>query len=98
MSHHFPRRILTRDDGAAIAYRHVPGGSSGAMFRTGLMSDMTGGKALCLEDIARHRRGAAFRRHRKTLAKRGKIRSLASLNFRGHDFSSAMRIALRPLR
>ena len=57
ISHHSPRRILTREDGTAIAYRHVPGGSSGVMFRTGLMSGMAGGKALCLVDIARHRRG-----------------------------------------
>ncbi len=59
ISHHPPWRILTCDDGVAIAYHHVPGGSPGVMFCTGLMSDMTGGKALCLEDFCR-RRGQGF--------------------------------------
>ncbi len=59
ISHPPPRGILTCGDGAAIAYHHLPGASPGVMFCTGLMSDMTGDKALCLEDFCR-RRGQGF--------------------------------------
>lgn len=53
--------ILTRDDGATIAYHFTPGKSPGVMFMTGFKSDMTGGKALALEDYCR-RTGRAFLR------------------------------------
>ena len=53
--------ILSRDDGADIAYFRIPGKSPGVVFLTGFKSDMTGGKALALEDLCR-RRGQAFLR------------------------------------
>src|SRR3954447_9315205 len=53
--------ILPRGDGATIAYRRLAGRSPGIVFLHGLMSDMTGGKALALEALAR-RRGQAFLR------------------------------------
>ncbi|MDP6572137.1 MAG: alpha/beta hydrolase [Rhodospirillales bacterium] len=54
-------RILTRDDGATIAYHVTPGKAPGVVFLTGFMSDMTGGKALALEAFCRAR-GQAFLR------------------------------------
>ena len=52
-------RILTRDDGATIAYHAVSGKSPGVIFLTGYKSDMTGGKALFVEEVCR-RLGNAF--------------------------------------
>jgi pimeloyl-ACP methyl ester carboxylesterase len=53
--------ILARGDGATIAYHRRPGRSPGIVFLHGLMSDMTGGKALALDALARAR-GQAFLR------------------------------------
>ncbi len=53
--------ILTRDNGAAIAYHQTPGRQPGVVFLTGFKSDMGGGKALALEAFCRHR-GHAFTR------------------------------------
>ncbi len=53
--------IITRDDGTDIAYYRIPGKSPGVVFLTGFKSDMTGGKALAMEDLC-HRRGQAFLR------------------------------------
>jgi pimeloyl-ACP methyl ester carboxylesterase len=53
--------ILTREDGATIAYRRLPGRAPGLVFLHGLNSDMTGTKALAVEALAR-RRGQAFLR------------------------------------
>jgi pimeloyl-ACP methyl ester carboxylesterase len=52
---------LTRDDGATIAYRRLEGRAPGIVFLHGLMSDMTGTKALAVEALARER-GQAFLR------------------------------------
>lgn len=52
-------RILTREDGATIAYHRVAGRTPGVVFLTGFKSDMTGDKALALEAFCR-RRGQAF--------------------------------------
>ena len=41
--------ILPRLGGVTIAYHHLPGAQPGVMFCTGFKSDMTGGKALALE-------------------------------------------------
>ncbi len=54
-------QILTLKSGASIAYHITPGSSPGIVFMTGFMSDMTGGKALALEELARDR-GLAFLR------------------------------------
>ena len=40
-------------DGASIAYRRIPGKHPGVIFMTGFRSDMTGDKALALEDFCR---------------------------------------------
>lgn len=53
--------ILTRADGATIAYRKSPGKSPGVIFCTGFMSDMEGTKALALEAACRAR-GRAYLR------------------------------------
>ena len=50
---------LARPDGAAIAYHRTRGGSPGIVFLGGFRSDMTGTKALFLEDYCR-RRGRAY--------------------------------------
>jgi pimeloyl-ACP methyl ester carboxylesterase len=50
---------LARPDGATIAYWRVPGATPGIVFLGGFRSDMTGTKALFLEDYCR-RRGGAF--------------------------------------
>lgn len=52
-------RILTCPGGAAIAYHALPGRSPTVVFLHGFMSDMTGGKAVALEEFCR-RRGQAF--------------------------------------
>ena len=54
-------KILTRETGASIAYHMLPGKSPGIVFMTGFMSDMTGTKALALEELCRAR-GHAFLR------------------------------------
>jgi pimeloyl-ACP methyl ester carboxylesterase len=51
--------ILTRHDGATIAYRQLGGRSPGVLFCTGFRSDMTGTKALFLEGYCRSH-GHAF--------------------------------------
>ena len=51
--------ILTRDDGATIAYHAWPGNAPGVMFLGGFMSDMTGTKAAALEAACR-RTGRAY--------------------------------------
>lgn len=56
-----PPRLLQCEDGTTIAYHFTPGKSPGVMFLTGFMSDMTGGKAMRLEDFCRAR-GQAFLR------------------------------------
>ena len=50
---------LPRHDGATIAYHRLEGKIPGIVFLGGFMSDMTGTKALALEDFAR-RQGRAF--------------------------------------
>jgi pimeloyl-ACP methyl ester carboxylesterase len=52
-------KSLARPDGATIAYRRVPGSAPGIVFLGGFRSDMTGTKALFLEDYCR-RRGRAY--------------------------------------
>jgi pimeloyl-ACP methyl ester carboxylesterase len=51
--------ILTRSDGATIAYHRLAGAAPGIVFLGGFRSDMTGTKALFLEDYCR-RRGRAY--------------------------------------
>ena len=53
--------ILSRPDGATIAYRRVSGKKTGVVFLHGYHSDMTGGKALALEALCRET-GHAFLR------------------------------------
>ncbi len=53
--------ILTRDDGGAIAYCRTLGKTPGVVFLTGFKSDMTGSKALALEEFCQNR-GQAFLR------------------------------------
>jgi pimeloyl-ACP methyl ester carboxylesterase len=53
--------ILARADGATIAYHRVEGAPPGIVFLGGFRSDMTGTKALYLEDYCR-RRGRAYLR------------------------------------
>jgi pimeloyl-ACP methyl ester carboxylesterase len=50
---------LARPDGAAIAYSRLAGATPGIVFLGGFRSDMTGTKALFLEDYCR-RRGRAY--------------------------------------
>ena len=52
---------LARPDGAAIAYRRLAGATPGIVFLGGFRSDMTGTKALFLEDYCR-RHGRAYLR------------------------------------
>jgi pimeloyl-ACP methyl ester carboxylesterase len=54
-------RSLARPDGAAIAYHRLEGPTPGIVFLGGFRSDMTGTKALFLEDYCR-RRGRAYLR------------------------------------
>jgi pimeloyl-ACP methyl ester carboxylesterase len=51
--------ILPRSGGATIAYHRLAGSAPGVVFLGGFRSDMTGTKALFLEDFCR-RRGQAF--------------------------------------
>ena len=51
--------ILPRHDGATIAYHRLAGSAPGVVFLGGFRSDMTGTKALFLEDYCR-RRGQAY--------------------------------------
>jgi pimeloyl-ACP methyl ester carboxylesterase len=53
--------ILTRPDGATIAYHRLAGRGPGVVFLGGFKSDMTGTKAMALEDFCRHC-GQAFLR------------------------------------
>ncbi|HXP12897.1 MAG TPA: alpha/beta hydrolase [Stellaceae bacterium] len=53
--------ILTREDGATIAYHRTAGNAPGVVFLGGFMSDMTGTKATALESFCRAR-GQAFLR------------------------------------
>ena len=53
--------ILTREDGATIAYHRHHGRAPGVVFLGGFMSDMTGTKATALESFCRAR-GQAFLR------------------------------------
>ncbi len=53
--------MLTRDGGATIAYHRLSGKGPGVVFMTGFMSDMTGSKALALEELCKAR-GQAFLR------------------------------------
>ncbi|MBT3238784.1 MAG: alpha/beta hydrolase [Rhodospirillaceae bacterium] len=48
-----PAQILTRPDGATIAYRQLDGDGPGVVFLGGFMSDMEGSKAVALEDHCR---------------------------------------------
>jgi pimeloyl-ACP methyl ester carboxylesterase len=52
---------LTRQDGATIAYQGLAGSGPGVVFLGGFRSDMTGTKALHIEDYCR-RRGQAYLR------------------------------------
>jgi len=54
-----PPGKLTRHDGTSIAYDRLAGSSPGIVFLGGFRSDMTGTKALYLEDYCR-RRGQAY--------------------------------------
>jgi len=53
--------ILARPDGATIAYHRLVGASPGIVFLGGFRSDMTGTKALFLEDYCRSREQAYVR-------------------------------------
>jgi pimeloyl-ACP methyl ester carboxylesterase len=53
--------ILTRYDGATIAYHRLAGAAPGVVFLGGFRSDMTGTKALFLEDYCRRRERAFVR-------------------------------------
>lgn len=54
-----PPAILACRDGATIAYRRLAGAAPGIVFMGGFHSDMTGAKALFLEEYCR-RRGRAY--------------------------------------
>src|SRR5580704_7489263 len=54
-------KILPRPDGATIAYRRLAGAGPGIVFLGGFRSDMTGVKALFLEDYCRRRDRAYVR-------------------------------------
>jgi pimeloyl-ACP methyl ester carboxylesterase len=54
-----PPNTLTRPDGATIAYHQQAGAGPGVVFLGGFRSDMTGTKALFLEEYCR-RRGQAY--------------------------------------
>ncbi|MEQ8193071.1 MAG: alpha/beta hydrolase [Rhodospirillales bacterium] len=53
--------IIAREDGASIAYHRLAGRAPGVMFLAGFKSDMTGVKAMGVENFCR-RRGRAFLR------------------------------------
>ena len=46
-------KILTCDDDVRIAFHQLAGKTPGVVFLTGFMSDMSGGKALALEEMCR---------------------------------------------
>jgi pimeloyl-ACP methyl ester carboxylesterase len=54
-----PPQFLSRPDGAALAYHRHAGIAPGIVFLAGLRSDMTGNKALWLDEYCR-RRGRAY--------------------------------------
>lgn len=54
-----PPEFLSRPGGAALAYRRVSGAAPGIVFLAGLRSDMTGNKAVFLDDYCRLR-GRAY--------------------------------------
>ncbi|MSO54790.1 MAG: alpha/beta hydrolase [Rhodospirillales bacterium] len=54
-------RILTRDDGATIAYHRRIGRTAGVVCLHGLGSDMTGAKVLAIEALCRRQRRAFVR-------------------------------------
>lgn len=54
-------KILTRSNGVRIAYHCCCGKSPGVVFMAGLKSDMTGGKALALEQMCREDNRAFLR-------------------------------------
>jgi len=54
-------KLLTRDDGANIAYHFTPGKAPGVVFLTGFKSDMTGGKALAVEALCKRLGHACLR-------------------------------------
>lgn len=56
-----PPRFLDGPGGAKIAYHHTPGKTPGVVFLGGFMSDMSGTKAVHLEQFCRHR-GQAYTR------------------------------------
>ena len=56
-----PHQILTRPDGATIAYNSLAGKSPGVVFLGGFMSDMCGSKALALELHCQEREQAFLR-------------------------------------
>ncbi len=53
--------ILTREDGATIAYHRTAGNAPGVVFLGGFMSDMTGTKATALDAFCRARGQALLR-------------------------------------
>src|SRR5271156_5461814 len=53
--------ILTRPDGATIAYRRRAGAAPGIVFLGGFRSDMSGTKALFLDDYCRRSGRACLR-------------------------------------
>ena len=53
--------IIAREDGASIAYHQLAGSTPQVVFLTGFKSDMTGAKALGLEEFCQNR-GQAFLR------------------------------------
>ncbi len=53
--------ILTRDDGATIAYHSTQGKTPGVIFLTGFKSDMTGSKAIAVETFCQQREQAILR-------------------------------------
>lgn len=56
---HVPHSILTTPEGASLAFHRVEGKTPGVVFLHGLQSDMTGAKALAVEDWC-VRQGRAF--------------------------------------
>lgn len=54
-------QFLVGDNNVRIAYQYTPGNAPGVMFLTGFKSDMTGGKALALEQHCKDQ-GRAFLR------------------------------------
>ncbi|NQU58256.1 MAG: alpha/beta hydrolase [Rhodospirillales bacterium] len=61
MTDPIPHQILTRPDGATIAYNRLEGKTPGVVFLSGFMSDMNGSKALALQEHCKGR-GQAYLR------------------------------------